>query len=235
MELIEIPIQRGFTEISKLWEVCKNYGLNICGGYARYCASLRFNPVPAEDIDLFCEAESYFEQAKNFFLAEGLEIEFENDVCVTFKRPTDTKHKWRTTPKIQLIKPFQEARIKTFGPIREILENFDLTIVRVAILNPNTILADKDFVGDELSTRLCLRNIHCPISSMFRCIKYMKKGYFLSPVESIKLFLDWEQRTPEYRAKIIEYVNKVEIHKETGELTLSEKDIFELERLMKID
>lgn len=237
MNLIEVKLVRGFTEIQRLFEITKNlrYPLHICGGYARYCASLRIKPTPPEDIDLFCEFPESFEPAKQYFLSENLIIEYENDVCITFGIPSNKEHKWRTTPKIQLIKPFQEGKMLTFGRPSEILENFDMTIVRACILDPNIVLVDEDFVEDELNTRICLRNIHCPISSMFRAVKYMRRGYFLSPIESIKLFIDWEQRTPEYRAKVIDFVYKIQIHKETGESTLSEKDIWELERLMKID
>jgi len=48
-----VPVLRGFTEIELLWSLAQEHGAVICGGYARYCASPRKNPVPATDVDLF--------------------------------------------------------------------------------------------------------------------------------------------------------------------------------------
>ncbi|MCR4284528.1 MAG: hypothetical protein NUV97_00605 [archaeon] len=230
-----IKLVRGFTEIQALWEFTKKHKLWICGGYARYCASLKVDPVPARDIDLFCENESCYPLAYNELIDSGLEIEYENDLSVTFKIPKDKNHLWRTTPTMQIIKPVKESRIVSFGIPEVILENFDFTITRACIVSPTEVLVDEHFIEDDLRNLIIIKNIHCPVSSMFRAIKYIRKGFFMSPVESIKLFQDWSSRSDEYRAQLLDYLMKIDIHKESGESTLSQKEIDELERLMMLD
>jgi hypothetical protein len=229
------PVVRGFTEIALLYKSIQKFNGMICGGYARYCASLRKNAIPATDVDVFFKTPEEYELAKASFLADGLEIKHENEVSLTFKVPEDPKNYWRTTPPIQLIKPMKEARLLTYGEREEILEYFDFTIVRAAIVDENTVLVDEDFEKDELATNLRIKNIHCPISSLFRAIKYIRRGYFLSPVESIKLFIDWQERDQEYRNKVLSFLERIEKFKENGESTLSQEEIDEFERLMRID
>jgi len=232
---VETKLVRGFTEISVLYKTIQSFGGMICGGYARYCASLRTSPIPARDVDIFFRTPEEYEQAKSKFLADGLEIKHENEVSLTFKLPEDPKHLWRTTPPIQLIKPMKEARLLTYGTPEEILDYFDFTIVRAFIKDENTVLVDENFEKDELGTNLRIKNIHCPISSLFRAIKYIRRGYFLSPVESIKLFIDWQNRDQEYRDKVFSFLAKIDIHNDTGQSTLTQQEIDEFERLMRID
>ena len=232
---ITTPLVRGFTEISTLFKTIQNFNGMVCGGYARYCASLRKVVIPATDVDIFFKTPEDYELARSSFLADGLEIKHENEVSLTFKVPEDPKHMWRTTPPIQLIKPMKEARLLTYGEREEILDYFDFTIVRATIIDENTVLVDEDFEKDELATNLRIKNIHCPVSSLFRAIKYIRRGYFLSPVESIKLFIDWQDRPQEYRDKVNSFLTKIDVHKDTGESTLTQEEIDEFERLMRID
>ncbi len=116
--------------------------------------------------------------------------------------------------------------------MEEVLNNFDFTIVRAAILNPTTALVDEDFIADDKAFKLKLKNIHCPISSTMRCIKYSKKGYWLGLGESVKLFLDWNERGPEYQQKLIGLIDAMKTPE--GEEP-NKEDIEELEKLMNID
>jgi hypothetical protein len=88
----------------------------------------------------------------------------------------------------------------------DVLANFDFTVVRcgfdVDSFSRRVAWCDVDFEKDETEKRLVFKNIHCPISSMFRCIKYCNRGYKLSTHEMLKLFVDWETRPSEYREKI---------------------------------
>lgn len=61
-------------------------------------------------------------------------------------------------------------------------------------------------------------------------MKYSRKNYWLPPLQCAKLFLDWENREEDYRAKILEALGKMD--KREG---LTRKEIEELEALMRID
>lgn len=205
----------------------------ICGGYARFCASQLPHPPIASDVDLFPQSDSNHKALVEELQAIGFSIKHENDISVTFKHLE--KHsdvRWTVCPVIQIIKPVVVGAIVTVGPVEEILNNFDFTIVRVAITGPTTVLADSDFIADDKGYKLHLKNIHCPVSSLMRCIKYSKKGYWLSLAESVKLFLDWTDRGEEYQDKLLDLIGKMK--KPDGEEP-NKEDIEELEKLMNID
>lgn len=112
-------------------------------------------------------------------------------------------------PIVQVIKPVLQGAIVTVGEMREILNDFDFTIVRAALLSPTEGLADADFVEDDKAWKLKLKNIHCPISSLMRCIKYSRKGYWLGLTESVKLFMNWNERGEDYQFKLIDLIGKM--------------------------
>lgn len=230
---VQLPILRGFSEISLLWEIAQRHSAMVCGGYARYCASQLAHPPAASDVDLFPQSETSHEALIAEIKAIGFEVKHENEISVTFKRLEEhADPRWIICPTIQIIKPVLEGAIVTVGVMEEILNNFDFTIVRAAILNPSTVLADADFVEHDKSYKLCLKNIHCPVSSLMRCIKYSKKGYWLGLMESVKLFLDWNDRGEEYQSKLIDLIGKMKTPE--GEEP-NKEDIEELEKLMNID
>lgn len=77
--------------------------------------------------------------------------------------------------------------------------------------------------------KLRILNIHCPISSLLRVMKYARKGYYMRPVEALKLFNDWQQRDPDYRDRMKELFTTGQFGKITKE------EIDELEKLMRVD
>jgi hypothetical protein len=74
---------------------------------------------------------------------------------------------------------------------------------------------------------------------VFRLIKYTKRGYWVTPREVLKLFVDWENRDDEYRLKIVELFKKSESFDpdapDESKGGLSKEEIDELEELMRID
>jgi hypothetical protein len=125
-----------------------------------------------------------------------------------------------------LIKPVKEARIVARGTVEEILNNFDFTVTRVAVLSDKMCLADVYFQSDDKANRLRLRNIHCPVSSLLRVCKYARKGFWIPARQAVKLFADWEMRSPEYKSKILDFFVK-------NDFTQAEVDM--MEKLMRID
>lgn len=232
-----IPLLRGFSEIERLYGEITARKSIICGGYARYCASPAENPERPGDVDVFPLEAAAYEEVRAFLLVEGFEVRHENEISLTFKKHKDPK--WVACPTIQLIKPVVEGKVVTLGDMEKILENFDFTVVRAGIVSPKEVLVDEDFERDEKKRTLVFKNIHCPISSTFRVIKYTQRGYWIRPFEVLKLFLDWESRGIDYRQEIIELFKKAESFDSTkpeGEQGgLTKEEIQDLEKLMRID
>ncbi len=235
MDYINVPLQRGFLEIKELYNIISQYNAHIIGGYARMCASQSDSVIPAGDVDVYVPSDEVYNILKEKLILGGFEVKHENEISLSLKYIGD-KLEFKLCPPVQLIKPMKEFRVVTQGSVEEILNNFDFTIVRAAIISETEALVDKDFIEDEKHKVLKLRNIHCPVSSMFRCMKYYKKGYWMNPVEAIKLFMDWEQRSPEYRERLYFLIdNAGKYEKDKPETHLSEKDIMELEKLLMVD
>lgn len=232
---VQIPVRRGLFEISRLMDLRDKCGGRIIGGYARYCCSERESPHRAGDVDVFPVAETEGQECQAIFDAwkqaiesEGLKVKHENEVSITYEKPESGP--FLACPTIQLIKPMTEGAIHTEGNIKEVLGNFDFTVVRVA-LNPDrmTATAWASFVEDDNKGLIRILNIHCPISSLLRVCKYARKGYYCRPAEAIKLFADWDQRTPSYREKMFGLFARGAM----GEI--SKPEVEELEKLLHVD
>jgi len=223
----EVRVYRGFTEIENLFKLFSYPDSFICGGYVRYMCAPVTNPIPAGDVDIYSINEGAYKKLFNVFDKQmKLEAKHENEVSLTFKKVTDKDHFLFGTPTIQLIKPLNEGAIVAGADMQTILENFDFTVIRIGLKDKNVALADKDYIHDETHKVLRLKNIHCPLSSTLRCMKYSKKGYWLPVVETLKLFTDWDERDDDYKIKLMDFLAKED---------LSEEDVNELEKLLRID
>ncbi len=227
---VKVPVLRGFNEIGSVFLACcrakfaTGKSAFICGGYVRYMASTRENPHSAGDVDIYCEDNQIFECLREYFKGY-LEESFENLMCLTYKvEPTFSK-----VP-VQLIKPVREGAIVSDGSMEDVLSNFDFTVVRAGLINESAALVDADFIHDDTNNLIRIKKIHCPITSTLRCMKYAKKGYYMRPSECIKLFADWQNRSDEYKDKIVYSLNTMEEGEE-----LTQADINELEKLLRID
>lgn len=239
MGFVTMKLKRGFTEISDIFDLCQKLNAVICGGYARYCASPKpaANVMPAGDVDLFPKSEDASKQLLDELKLMGFEVQHENHVSITMKPSEAKKEALQYIPIPQIIKPVIEGKIVTLGTAEEILENFDFTVVRAAILSSTEVLVDEQFEEDEKHNKLRLMNIHCPISSLLRCCKYTRKGYFMRPAEALKLFNDWTDRGPDYRLRLLDLFKESEKGKVSDENPdgMTQKDIDELEALLRID
>lgn len=231
-----IPLLRGFSEITKIYDIATANDGIICGGYARYCASPRKDPKPAADVDIFPKTVT----ATNAILGKLLELGFvrehENPMSITLKAPLD-RDDLKYMPIPQIIKPVVQGAIVATGTTEVILSNFDFSVVRAAIISPTEVMVDEDFEYDEKHNYLRLKNIHCPVSSLLRCCKYASKGYFMRPSEALKLFKDWTNRDLEYRRKLIALFDKSTLGLQSDDNIngLTQRDINELEALLRID
>lgn len=227
MAYTTVRLLRGFTEIQHLYKMIGDRAI-ICGGWARWCASPRSKPTPASDVDVYCRSENDFEALRDLFAASGsMPVYDEKPFAITYDKKQSL---FPGCPRIQLIKPMIHGRVVTVGNEEDILDNFDFSVARACITSSSTVLVDEHFPEDEENRLLRINNIHCPISTMYRVIKYIGKGYWIRPMEMLKLFLDWEQRPEEYRVKLAETLGLV-----AGGKELSEEEINQLEALLHID
>ena len=225
----KVPI-RGIHEIRHLFPTLLSHNCFICGGYARYCMSSRRDPIPAKDIDIYTgNNENFHKLHTHFCNNENLTIRHENQISITYNRPTTTKFAYH--PEIQIIKPLEKGRIVTLfdNDIIKVLNSFDFTIIRTALIGPYSGIVDADFDHDEEKKIIRIKNIHCPVSSTLRCMKYSKKGYYLPPTETLKLLVDWEHRDSEYKSKILTFVEKLNAK------NITQEEIDELEEMLNVD
>lgn len=234
-DFMVISIRRGLNQIKTILNMLENKNAFICGGYARYCASPNSGRrlVKAGDVDIYCQDEQTFEEIYQHFKNVGLDVRFDTDVALTYTKTKDKSNPYYKCPVIQLIKPINQGAIIATGTMEQILRNFDFTVIRCGIIKQDDeykVLADVDFWHDEADKILRIKNIHCPISSLLRFMKYGKKGYNARPSQIAKLFADWDARPAEYRLRLLQ------LFEEGGELgELSPKEIDELEALLRID
>lgn len=260
MAFVKVSVFRGTGEISEFLHMAHRHNAVICGGYPRYCCSPRKDPVLAGDVDFFPRTEEHMAGLCKELEGVGYKVAHENKVSITYKYEGEDLH-WKLKPTPQVIKPVREGKIVTWGPIEEILENFDFTVVRVALVREETCqrcggneevheidgyalrcpegwlpgavawgaIADDEFSDDEKNTFIRIKNIHCPISSTIRCMKYARKGYFVGPAQVLKLFLDWNVRGPEYQSRMVTLFQSSQM----GQIT--QKEIDELEDLLRVD
>lgn len=224
-DFVQVPVYRGGTEIKPLWDIL-NADVVFLGGYVRWMCSPLLSPVPANDLDVFPINQGGYDDARAILQDAGFAIKHENEISVTYRHE---EKPWSLMPSPQMIKPVDEGRVLTTGPMEEILRNFDFSIVRVGLLTLELALADPMFLDDETTKLLRWRNIHCPVSSLLRACKYAKKGYWLRPSEALRIFDDWDDRGEQYRSDI----HDLFLLSVMGEI--SEGEVERLERLLRID
>lgn len=206
-----------YSRLKELFDACSEYHgrFFLCGGWLRYFLNYYIKPnessgffsglparkphriIHANDVDFYCKDQETFDGIKKIFRYKMLFTrKFETQNAITYK-------KWSTLQPIQLIKPMVRDKIVTMGSLSEILRNFDFTVIRVGmdhdLFEQKKVLIDVDFERDELNHYIVIKNIHCPISSLQRVIKYCKKGYTIKEQELIKLFDDWDSRDAKYK------------------------------------
>jgi hypothetical protein len=196
----KMPLRRGFTEISKLFEVCKKHGAYICGGYARYCASGNTNGIePSKDIDIFSKDMDSYNALVGFFdaifenaLQKGSMTRFESPYAISYDLPKNLpntefdanpiiRNSIRLTISeifpIQIIKPSNLSGLPTSGDVFSILKSFDLSICQAAIISPTEVLVSKHFKNLEHEGVMVLANIQNPFMTLDRIVKYSNKKY----------------------------------------------------------
>lgn len=226
---VRVPIVRGFDKVYPYW-LLWNEIAHFCGGYPRFCASPLVTPVEAGDFDVFPKDQEAYDRIVADCKRMGLTIGWESSVAVTYQ--SAPAGRFKDCPDLQIVKPVNQGAIVAQGSVEDILNNFDFTVVRAAIVSPQECLVDLDFIQDEATKKLNIKNIHCPIGSTLRFMKYAKKGYKAQASDVLELFKDWDARSKEYKDSLLEGIPKLQL---SGEDALDEDERKKLATLIYID
>lgn len=222
-----LPIRRGQRIVRHMLEILKPTKAVICGGFARWLVSPKDSPADYGDIDVFAASVEDFDRVKSALLAAKFETEFENNISIAYK--PKRLGWWTGKQRIQLIKPLRQGKVMTWGTLKEILGNFDFTIVRAGVLSETHCLVDKDFSQDETDNLLRMKTIHCPILQVTRLAKYHKKGYRLLASQVVDIFKEWDERKPEIKKALVDTLGKMKGGK------ASKKEVDDTYRAMAVD
>lgn len=228
-------------DMGKLWNFFKDNNIEndvfICGGYVRWMCSPCKNPKEANDIDIYCRDRVTYENLRSHLSNHSMVVKHSNEVSITYHQSNRFDSQLFGLSPLQIITPLREGAVVTDGEIDEILRNFDFTVVRAGIdcemWEEKEALVDIDFSRDESNGRLVFKNIHCPISSTFRCMKYIKRGYKIKTGEVLKLFIDWQDRPKEYKENIINFFERFSNVDISGRPSSAEIDT--MYRILRID
>jgi len=224
----------------------------IAGGYAR---DIILGTHTSTDIDIFCykddaiypepiDTDVFEWQGDIINSIKGLGYEYKRQLpnALEFLLPCkDGKHN-RNFRKVQLIIPFKNEWMQTYGRVDEVIGQFDFTVVMAALdaFTSSRVTADgveytscfytfedEDFRKDSKKKRLYIRHINCPIAVAMRVNKYSAKGFFIGPKEIIKLFKEWNNRPESYRKRLERFADSND--------SLDPKEWWEIEKLLRID
>ena len=224
-------VVRGLTEIEPILDAIYPYGGYIAGGYVRWMCSTNQRPSSPGDVDIYCRFEDSFSKIKTKLEDKGFSAVFTSDVSINYRTTETTDKTYVACPKLQLIKPRSDENLCTVGDPEEVCSSFDFTVSRI-FLNSNGRYGycDEDFSEHEKKKRIVIKNIHCPISSIIRVIKYAKKGYFVSFGELGKLYRDWDSRSSDYKENLLTLLEDFE-----SDEKMTDETYKELINLLKID
>ena len=223
-----LPVQRGVSdEFVKLWDVLKEHGAHVIGGWVRWMISPDFNTSVPSDIDVFMD-EQPDPAGRCAQLREALKDLYSqcNVGPLSWYYYNEKTAEEDQGLSVNLVVPRLGEYMRTFGTIYEILGMFDFTVVRCGLKSLTEAVADVDFLEDERRKVLYWKHINCPLAGIFRLLKYTAKGYHAGPREVAKLLYEWDVRPPEYKAQL---KNALEEDEPT------EEEIMRLEHLLWVD
>ena len=249
---------RGITEVEPLIELCEKHNSFISGGYARYCMSKAHNPIKPADLDIFSSDKTNHEAIVRDFMDQysidgdvfksdvlGRDQENddldredvweggkkETDFSISFKMNVHQYPEFAGISSIQFIKP-SEKRVAT-GPLISILNAFDFTICKVALISKHIGIYHEGMQDDEMDRLLRINGeIKNPIATFARIIKYVKKGYNPSPLTVIQILNAWKKSGDEIQLENLVEMAQYQLGAMADSSELDkEVDFYELRRI----
>ncbi len=199
--LVHVPMLRGRGMVSQLLELLDDRGW-IAGGFARWCCSPHRDAAQPADLDVFFGTEEGFAGATADLLALGARATDDKPYFTQF----DVSDAFAGVglPQIQCIKPFVSgAHSRTWGPGKDdVVRQIDITVCRIALdgLSSTTATADSTFLEDEGEQRIRVRLVNDPMSVSKHIIKYLRRGYTMTPEEMTSIYDKWAEMDEAQRA-----------------------------------
>lgn len=219
VEFVHYEVQRGFTEeVRSLFELAQKCGAIIAGGYVRYMANPDEESVlPADDFDMFTENDTAFNEITAYLRSDGYDLIKKTSFYQSFQKDTPLlRMLGKKSLLVQVIRSAisDDASTLTFNvdcknPI-SLIDKFDFSCVRIALLSETETIGDKDFAFDELEHNINIKCIRSPLHIMKRVIKYSIKGYTYTMPEILKLFTYWNAKDDAYRQHLIKNITGLE-------------------------
>lgn len=156
-----------------MWQT-QGVNFSVAGGA---CTSV-FSGMPINDADVFFVTTDDFTLASRLLgSGYGYQLKFQTDVADSYQNEV-------TGHKLQLIQ-------KIFGEPVDIIRQFDFTVCQCAWSGRHEKFVMVDQFLQHLAERHLAFNIEAkyPIASLYRAMKYVKKGYQFTGIEAIKLAL----------------------------------------------
>lgn len=203
IRFVEVPLLRGFSEVSALFELSRRHDAVIAGGYARFCASPRVQPRRTDDLDVF---PGRVESARGLVVElreRGFSVAKDTPFSTTLRPPsehpgdTPESMRWKTFRKqVQVIKVgFVGKGWRGVGEFhglkdlaRQVLSTFDMSVVRAAIIAPDIVIADEAFWRDERDRRMRIDGFRNASFLLHRLAKYRQRGYHCNAQEVQDLY-----------------------------------------------
>lgn len=202
------PVLRGTQLIAPLLDLVRVNGGIICGGYARYCASQSVDPASSSNIDIFVLHFDSFDCIANALVKLGLQEIGDTPSAKTFRCTDKSNSLLSLFPDVQLIKPRDSKSAITYGLPTDIVGSFDFTVATAFLKNESVAVVDKRFHRDEKAKKLVIKNIVCPVSTLYRIGKYIRKGYRISLFEYIKLLEYWVGMSNSKKSSLISMIDE---------------------------
>lgn len=191
----ELKVQRGFEEISEIYNSVQKVAEGkawIAGGYPAYCVSESKNPPLPGDVDIFpCDEQTW----------DALYWEFHSQDTFAYRESIRamTMSFFEDKPDIQIVRPPDNGN----WSIKKLMQDFDFTVCKAVLINPETVLVDDCFYVDTREMRLRIENINNPIGAMMRVAKYTAKGYAIAPCEMVKILEDFAKADKSSQEKLL--------------------------------
>lgn len=169
-------------------------GAIIAGGFV--ASLLRGGDIKVGDIDIFFTNTTAYEQTYQMFINPP---EDRNAWSIREYNPSITWDELRNkSEQVRLVKfssdnperiPIQLIKMVWYNSAEHVIDSFDFTVCQFAIDGPDLIYNPLSLL-DLAANRIVSHRHHYPADTLYRLIKYAKKGFNIPPQTLIKIAAD---------------------------------------------
>ena len=175
------------STVIEILDIIQDEGF-IAGGTARYYASSLTNEPSPNDIDVYVKEKKFFHSIVSRLERRGWNRKDDRRFSIRFAKKIHGKEHV-----VELIKPFNNEFLRTYGPPMIVIDRFDFTVAKAALDHDSAlkgkILVARDFLVDNRKGLLRIStqktSLRSPITVMVRLMQYVRNGYHISIYELI--------------------------------------------------